>query len=407
MAGGFAAGCYCSREGTMAEIQRGKRIAPLAVIASAGFALAGVVAGCGTPAAAVPHRPAAPARSASAPAQTATRLSASHRRMAEPPKYFIDDVLSPGSLSGGSLQVRLSSTGKLTQETGVAALSFAPLGSHGAFVVAQLAGNRCATRFYRTNISATGQLGKLSRLGRTVHGEVVSVAASADGKVIGYFAWPCSKSATGYLAVLHVRIGQVRRWGDVGVYGSAGDMSAGGGLSLSADGGLASFAGDTTTASGTITGQGIWLLRTSSAAGPLAERSRLVLSKPNSGPALSSVVLSPDGRALYLCTVTTRGTTQVADITARRASNGDLTSNIAKLTATHVTFQGLGCPMAMTSSGRYLLVPYALRYARTTTTGPLIQMARLDVAARSVATISFRLPGSAGMSVASGISVAW
>jgi hypothetical protein len=185
-------------------------------------------------------------------------------------------------------------------------------------------------------------------------------------------------------------------------------------LSESAKGSLLAFTGAATGAGGQITGQRVWVLRTSAASGPLARRIRAVISKPLTGPALSSVVLSPDGRSFYLCTVSTKGTvsahktvTQTAVITARQTSDGASTSRLAKLTATGVTFQGFGCPTALTPNGRYLLAPYQLRYGKNTMVPPLVRAAVIRTTSHARRSISFRLPGSGGMSVADGITVAW
>jgi hypothetical protein len=185
---------------------------------------------------------------------------------------------------------------------------------------------------------------------------------------------------------------------------------------MSATGRLLAFSGAATGAGGTVTGQRVWVLPTSAAAGPIAQRVRAVISKPVTGPALSSVVLSPDGRSFYLCTVSTKGTvsahktvTQTAVITARRTSDGASTSTVAKLTATGVTFlgQGFGCPMALTPDGRYLLAPYQIRYGSSTTVPPLVRAAVIRTSSHARLPMSFRLPGSAGMSVAIGVSIAW
>jgi len=216
--------------------------------------------------------------------------------------------------------------------------------------------------------------------------------------------------------VLTASTGQVRRWTGVAVYGSSGTLAAGTALSESANGRLLAFTGAATGAGGRVTGQRVWVLRTSAAAGPIARRVLAVISKPATGPALSSVVLSPDGRSFYLCTVAAMGTVsahrtvkQTAVITVRRTSTGASTGTVAKLTATGVTFpgEGFGCPMALTPDGRYLLAPYQLRYGNSTTRPPLVRAAVIKTSSYARRAVSFQLPGSAGMSVADGVSVAW
>ena len=405
----------------MAEIQRGKRIAPLALIASAGLALAGVVAGCGGAPAAVSHPTTGSARSApesAHPATSAIQLSAGHPSAATPPRFFADIVRVSGSVAGeGPLQVRSSATGRLTaRQPGYDALAIAAYDSGSRLVVARQVSDRCASRLYRATLSADGRLGRLTRLGPVIHGIVASVAADADASVIGYFAGPCSKSASGYLAVLHARTGQVRRWTGVAMYGSDGSVATGSALSMSASGRVAVFTGEATGTGGRDIGQRAWALRTSASAGPLSVHMRTVLSRPNAGPALSAAVLSPGGKTFYLCVVSTKGTvsahhtvTQTAVITVRRTSDGASTGTVAKLTATGVTFMGeaLGCPMAMTPDGHYLLAPYKLRYGNSTSVPPLVSAAVLGTSSPARRFISFRLPGSGGMSVATGVSIEW
>jgi hypothetical protein len=385
---------------TMPGLQLRRRL-HLALVATAGLTLMVVTASCASTAA-VSH--------SSGPQTTgaAVRLD-TQAAVASGPRYFLDIVQASGAVSGGLLQVRRSATGALVQQPGSLALGLAPLGG-SKFVVAELAGNGCASALYRARISAAGQLGPLSRFGPRVHGEVVSLAAAADGRAIGFLVAPCSKSASGFLGVLNVRTGQVRVWGDVNVEGSAGDISACCSLSLSANGRLAAFSG------GVSSGQRVWVLSTSARAGTLAQRSRVVLSRPSSSPVMDSVLLSPDARSFYVCTVSTKGTvsahhsvTQTSVITARRTDTGARINTVATLRASGVTFESqfFGCQMAAIPGGSFLLVPYSIRYARVTTTGPRVSAVRIDVRTKAASRISFRLPGSAGMSVATGIAIAW
>jgi hypothetical protein len=73
--------------------------------------------------------------------------------------------------------------------------------------------------------------------------------------------------------------------------------------------------------------------------------------------------------------------TQTAVVTARRTSDGARAGTVVALTASGVTVasESFGCPMAASPGGTYLLVPYSLRYAKVTTTGPLVRAARIDV----------------------------
>jgi len=305
----------------------------------------------------------------------------------------------------------------VAQQPAFDALAIAAYGNGGKLLIARQAGDGCTSRVYRAMLGTGGRVGRLTRLGPVIRGIVASVATDANAALIGYFVGPCGKSASGgYLAVLNVRTGRVRRWTGVALYGSGGSIETGTALSMSASGRLVVFTGQATGTGGRIIGQRVWEMRTSAPAGPLRAHVRVVLSRPESGPALSAAVLSPGGKSFYLCTVTTNGTasahatvTQTAVITDRRSANGSSAGTVAKLTATGVTSAGedIGCPMAGDPGGGYLLVPYALRFASSTETGPRVRAARISVARRSVAVLSFRLPGSAGMSVATGLSIAW
>jgi len=329
------------------------------------------------------------------------------------PAYFVDDVQSAGAVSGGILQVRSSVTGRLADSPPIQALAVAPLSAPGTFAIARLLGQGCATALYRITLSAAGIPGPLIRFGPAIRGQVVAMATDADGGVIGYTAQPCgSKSATGaapagYLGVLGVRSGTVRSFGSVDVYGT-GSISAAS-LSLSADGGLLAFAGAITGTGGSAVERGVWLLRTTSPAGTLRERGRLVLASPAAGPVLASAILSPDGASFDLCDVTTSQTAPTDEIAAYRTSSGQLEQVIASL-AGNVPAFGLAplyCPIAASSGDRYLLAPYWLRADRAPPFAATVRVARIDLMTGAIARLSFRLPGSGGMSVADGLTVAW
>jgi len=393
----------------MAGIGVGRRVV-LPVITCAALALGCAMAGCGAPHQAGSRAETLVSKQSAGSPRTATAAMTATGQ----PRYFADIVLASGSVAGtGPLQIRSSATGALVpRQPSVYALAIVAYGNGSRLMIARQAGDGCTSRLYRAALSEDGRLGRLSRVGPVVRGLVTSVAADSSGSLIGYFAGACSKSASGYLAVLSTRTGHTRRWTGVAVYGSAGTLATGTALSMSATGRLLAFTG----AGSRATAQRVWVLRTSAAAGPIARRVRTVISKPAAGPALSSVVLSPDGKSFYLCTVATKGAvsahrtvTQTAVITARRTSDGTSTSTLAKLTATGVTFlgQGFGCPMAMTPNGRYLLAPYRLHYGASTTVPPLVSAAVIAISGPARRTISFQLPGSAGMSVADGITAAW
>jgi len=387
------------------------QLVPLAL--SSAVAVAVATAACGA-------SPDVARTSAARAAKPASALSheVSSGRIAGLPRYFADIVHVSGSVAGaGPLQIRSATSGKLVvRQPGYDALAIAAYGEGTRLVIAQQAGDRCASRLYRATLSADGGLGRLARFGPVIHGIVASVAADANASVIGYFAGPCSKSASGgYLAVLNARTGQVRRWTGVAMYGSGGSIATGTALSMSASGRVIVFTGEALGSGGKFIGQRVWALRTSASAGPLSARIRTVLRSPSSGPALSAAVLSPDGKIFYLCTVATKGTvsahrtaTQTAVITARRTSSGARTGTVAKLVAARVTWEGFGCPMALTPNGRFLLAPYKLRFGKSSTVPPVVSAEVLATSGPTRRFLSFRLPGSAGPTgQAVGVSIAW
>ncbi len=370
-----------------------------AFVTAAVVSVAAIAAACAAPAAQHP---------AASPVAGHDVLSAARQSTAAgAPKYFIDNVLFSGSVSGGLPQVRLASSGGLVTQPGIRAFAIAALGSRGTFVIAEYAATGCATRLYRAALATNGKLGKLHLLG-TVPDEVVSLTADTDGNAVAFTAGCFDKSASssGYLGVLDLRTGAVRRWGSVNLGSSAGSIAVSA-LSISADGGLVAFLGSKVAPSGRPAGQGVWVLKTSAAAGQLVKRSHRILSAPAAGATLASVILNSSGSSFYLCSMRF-GRASSSAVAEYRTSDGRLTKTIATLAAGDDPLTGqLGCPMAADPSGADLLVPYALVAASSPEAGSLVRVARIHVASGSVARFSFRLPGSAGMSVAYGVAMAW
>jgi hypothetical protein len=216
------------------------------------------------------------------------------------PRFFADTV---DSVEGnGPLQVRDSATGRLVAEDehtfGVTAM--AATGAR-SFVIAAPVGDNfsCVTRLYRPKLSSHGRVGRLSPLSAEVRGEVWSLAASANGRVIGYAVSGCGKGQPGYLGVLDARTGRTRKWRDVSLGGvSPGDVAVNGPfLSMSAGGRLLAFAGWDVAGNWHVVGYGrftrqvVRVLPTGAAAGTLAQRSHTVLSRPLSQPELAAVNL--------------------------------------------------------------------------------------------------------------------
>jgi hypothetical protein len=64
--------------------------------------------------------------------------------------------------------------------------------------------------------------------------------------------------------------------------------------------------------------------------------------------------------------------------------------------------------MALDSSGRFLLVPYAVHHLGEPSNEVLQQVARIELATRAISTVPVRMPASGGISGEAGTSiVAW
>ena len=325
---------------------------------------------------------------------------------------FFADALTSGE-GNGPLEVRSSATGALVAEQsarinlGVAAL--AATGS-GDLVIAEPAiAPGCGTRLYRVQLTGRGQLGRLTQVGPELPGLVLSLAASAGGQVIGYALAACGKGPPGFVGVFNTRTGWSRTWGGAGfaganVPGKPRDLSLGWSLSMSANGRLLAFTGWNVAENWRFTRQVVRVLPTDAPAGTLAERSRVVLSRPLSLPELGAVALSPGGKSFYLCTKPARRAGIVRKIAAYATATGSRQRLIATLTG---GFTETTCQMALDSTGRFLLLtssvsPEGHPYPKTA----VLRLARIDLTTRAVAVLSIKLPWGAGMDPPTGMITA-
>ncbi len=172
----------------------------------------------------------------------------------------------------------------------IAAVATAP----GRFVVATGSTQGCTSRLYRLTLTRRGRLDRLDplpggRIGGMLTSPSLALAASAGGRVIGYAASHCN-AKPGWLEVLRPATGQKRRW----PLKSEGLMS----MAMSPDGQRlyfdysAGFGGDGT----------IRVLRTSAPAGPMTERSRIVLPASSGVDSAGGIALAGHGRVLLACT---------------------------------------------------------------------------------------------------------
>lgn len=336
------------------------------------------------------------------------------------PRFFAD---TQGSGEGnGPLQVRAAGTGLLvwpdaraTTADGVTGLSAA---GPGSFIVALNGARACTTRLYRVRLNAGGRPGALAPFGPTLPGELWSLAVGDGGRVIGYAISGCSKGASGYLGVLKATTGRTRQWGDMSLGGvSAGNLALQGSLSMSANGRLLGFAADTASqADGLITEQSVRVLSTDAPMGSVAERSRIVYRKAapraSGGSDVAAASLSSAGTSVYVCLQSVTRTQAIAKIVTYGTIPGTPRRTITTFTARGLaqgfTPQASCSAMTLDTSGRFLLVPYSLRYLSRPSTEMVQRIAKINLATKASSTVPVEMPGSGGISEESGMSiVAW
>lgn len=373
-----------------------RRVRPTALAAG----LAGLlsVTGCGAPANPVVQA------SGNRAHGTAAKSSPRAATAVMPPRFFADTVNFASG--GGPLQIRKTSTGALVAQdqhtsgvTGLAATG------GGRFLIALPVRSTCATQIYRFRLNDRGRPGRLSPLGHELRGELWSMAASAKGRVIGYAISGCAKGEPGYLRVLHVRTGRTRQWGDVNLGGvSPGNVALSGALSMSASGTMLAFPGQDVAANGRVTRQVVRVLPTNARPGTVAQRSRIVLSRPAGQASPLAASLSPSADSVYLCTVSASRTQRVTKVAAYRMASGRLREVIATLRGKPYL---AGCPIALDTSGRFVLVPYSLRPAHYPAGHAVFLIARIRIATKTIATLKLRLPPNAGMDPYTSMMTAW
>jgi hypothetical protein len=320
------------------------------------------------------------------------------------PRFFVDTPLF--SRGVGPLQVRDSDHGGLLaqDERVLRASGIAALAGGRSFVIALPVGDTCATRLYLIRLDSRGRPGRLTRLRvPELHGELFDLAASADGRLIGYAVSGCQKFEPGFVGIANVGTGRVRQWGDVNPGGeSQGNISLNGSMSLSANGSLLAFTGADTTRDGTFTEQVLRVMRTDARPGTVGQRSRIVRHGPVLGPQLAAASLSPSGAAIYTETVTERRTAYTVQLAAYRTATGRLRKDIASFTVTGRDNAPGGLP-ALDASGRFLLVPYEMSLPRSPTGQEALRIARIDIATGARGILIVRLPaGSPGS-----LRIAW
>jgi Tol biopolymer transport system component len=217
------------------------------------------------------------------------------------------------------VKVYSSATGRpvsvVTAPTPLTIESVARLGDDHTFVIAALDKKACATHFLKFNISDAGKASAITPLSvPQISGDVEQIAASANGKVLGFALSGCAPQGL-QMVVIHLDTGKVTRWSNPGVGGSP---------SLNADGSVYGFVSTRTERSEKVIG---WTIPTDAPAGPLYQHARKVLDLPNN---VDSMILSPSGAQLYV--ETQDGSSQgpmVLDL--YRTSTGTLIKQVVKL----------------------------------------------------------------------------
>jgi hypothetical protein len=308
------------------------------------------------------------------------------------PAFFADAVIT--AEGDESLEFRASASGAVVaqDENMPGPLALAAIDTD-SFVIAVQVGLGCATRLYRVQLSALGRPGGLSPVGPELRGEVLSLAASAGGSVIGYAVSGCVSGDPEYIGVFDTRTQRSRQWGDV-------DVTQGEALSMSGNGDLLAFTGWNVRGSGVGTSQYVRTLPTGAPAGTVAERSRVVLSRTVSQSDLGTASLSPSGTSFYLCTQTGA----LSHVAEYRTSTGELQRDLASLRGNPAQ---PSCSMAFDTSGQFLLIPYSVVPAVRPMGHPILRLAEIDIATRAVTTLTVQLPASAGMDPAMGMIAAW
>ncbi len=217
-----------------------------------------------------------------------------------PPKFFVAIVSLPGGkFDATELEVVNAATGRITGRiTSPGAhrnfQAVAPLGNDKTFV-AEASGIRCDAWFYKFTLTAQGRPAGLTPLavpmvpGRPVG--LSSLATSADGQLLAFTTGRCAaikaRQILGHVGVIDLAPRHVTTWSYLVPASPAS-------LSLSANGRLLEMVSNPSGGKPelSIGRNAAWVVRTSAAPGPLAQRYRKLFGPPT-WP--SAAVLSPTG----------------------------------------------------------------------------------------------------------------
>jgi len=203
----------------------------------------------------------------------------------------------------------------------------------------------CATWLYRVVLSAAGRPSLTRFAVPEVPGVLrvpTALAASANGKMVGYTTYTCGTRGydAGHVGVINLGAGGVRTWRLNGTLL---------GMSASAYGQELAFT--FTGANGRPTAD---ILRAGAPPGPMTRRARVVL--PTAAIGAGQVALNHTGRILLVCAQNARGEPrQTARLAARLAAYNAATGHITGVL--HSWRSGYGpCSIGAVPAGGYLLV---------------------------------------------------
>jgi hypothetical protein len=234
------------------------------------------------------------------------------------PRYLAVVQLSESSAT--SLTVQTAGTGHVTGTVpaphGQTWESVAATGSDTEFIAA--AGTSCTTYLYILTLSGSGQPATVTPMDMVIGARLAgerSLAASADGRTIGYAAAPCISSGKTVNPVMSVGVvsarGTRRQWSlPAGMFPSS--------VSLSADGSKLAYIDHVPP-----DGPGAaWLLPISAPSGKAHAVSRK-LKAATSTSSVQSIALSPDGTTAYVLAAAGIGPNTLT-LTAQQAAAGAL-----------------------------------------------------------------------------------
>ena len=393
-----------ARGGRRRHVSTGRALVPLAaaaaVVAAAVLVPAfesGLLAGHGTPAPAVPRPgqgpgaaiPSAVPRHPAHPAR-ATESGKPDRAPAGPagaPAFFFASDGGPGttqyvySTATSRVVARITPPHPGDIFDGIAATSD-PL----RFVVAVGHASSCGSHLYTLRLTADGQPAGYTPLPvPSLPEDVISLAATPDGRFLGYAGDECAGAGQGDVGLVNMSTGAISRW-------TAPKQEDIGSVSVSGNGAEIEFTVGQTQLFNAETG----LLATDAPTGTLAQSAQVIVSGTQLRPAGTvpdGAAVSPDGRTMYVCAAGV----SVGNAPPPAATPDPLLTFTGE-TLTHTAHLGGAgpCELSLDPSGKYLLA----QTSGYNNSAPMLQL--VDLATGKATT----LPVPAA-SIQNGVQVSW